>query len=376
MNLGIYIHIPFCVSKCLYCNFYSENKLEYINDYVLALTKEIKRDCKLYNKYNIDTIFIGGGTPSILPAGCITLIINAIKENYNVLPDCEITIEANPNSINYTNAAEWFSAGVNRVSVGLQTTSNRLLKIIGRAHTHQDFLNAISDLKNVGFTNINADIMIGLPMQKQNELKSTLRQCFGMGLTHISAYTLILEENTPLCGLVQQKKIKLPTEEKTVNMFKYLLKQTAFNGYNRYEVSNFALDGYECKHNKNCWNMVPYVGFGCAAHSFFEKKRFGNISNIVKYIELINNNKSVREFNEEISDAELIEETIMLNLRTVTGINLKKLKQQFNYDLRKEKSKEIVELKNLGLIKLENGFLSATTEGFYVLNQIILKLVD
>ena len=145
MNLGIYVHIPFCVSKCLYCNFYSENKLEYINDYVLALTKEIKRESKQYSKYNIDTIFIGGGTPSVLPAGCVTLIINAIKQFYNVLPDCEITIEANPNSINYTNATEWFSAGVNRVSVGLQTTSNRLLKIIGRSHTHQDFLNAISE---------------------------------------------------------------------------------------------------------------------------------------------------------------------------------------------------------------------------------------
>ncbi len=376
MNLGIYVHIPFCVSKCLYCNFYSENKLEYINDYVLALTKEIKRESKQYSKYNIDTIFIGGGTPSVLPAGCVTLIINAIKQFYNVLPDCEITIEANPNSINYTNATEWFSAGVNRVSVGLQTTSNRLLKIIGRAHTHQDFLNAISDLKNVGFKNINADIMIGLPMQKQNELKSTLRQCFGMGLTHISAYTLILEENTPLCGLVQQKKIKLPTEEKTLNMFKYLLKHAELNNYNRYEVSNFALEGYGCKHNKNCWNMVPYVGFGCAAHSFVENTRFGNISNIVKYIQLINQNKSVKEFNETLTNKELVEETIMLNLRTASGINLTALKRNLGYDLRKEKSVEITELKKLGLIKVEAGRLFVTTEGFYVLNQIILKLVD
>ena len=230
MNLGIYVHIPFCVSKCLYCNFYSENKLEYINDYVLALTKEIKRESKKYTQYSIDTIFIGGGTPSVLPAGCVSLIVNAIKQNYNVLPGAEITIEANPNSINYTNSAEWFSAGVNRVSVGVQTTSNRVLKIIGRTHTYQDFFKAIDDLKSVGFKNINADIMIGLPTQKQNELKATLRQCFGMGLTHISAYTLILEEGTPMCGLVQQKKLKLPSEEKTLGMFKYLLKHTELNG--------------------------------------------------------------------------------------------------------------------------------------------------
>lgn len=376
MNLGIYVHIPFCVSKCLYCNFYSENKLEYINDYVLALAKEIKRESTKYSQYNINTIFIGGGTPSVLPAGCVSLIINAIKANYNVLPSAEITIEANPNSINYTDSAEWFSAGVNRVSVGVQTTSNRLLKVIGRTHTYQDFIKAISDLKNVGFKNINADLMIGLPTQKQNELKATLRQCFGMGLTHISAYTLILEENTPLCGLVQQKKLKLPTEEKTLGMFKYLLKHTEIHGYNRYEVSNFALPGFECKHNQNCWNMVPYVGFGCAAHSFVENKRFGNISSIERYINLIKQNKSVREFNEELKPQELIEETIMLNLRTKQGINLTQLKKKYNYDLLKAKKQEIAELEKLGLIKLENKHLFCSTEGFYVLNQIILKLVD
>ena len=376
MNLGIYVHIPFCVSKCLYCNFYSENKLEYINDYVLALTKEIKRESKKYTQYSIDTIFIGGGTPSVLPAGCVSLIVNAIKQNYNVLPSAEITIEANPNSINYTKSAEWFSAGVNRVSVGVQTTSNRVLKIIGRTHTYQDFFKAIDDLKSVGFKNINADIMIGLPTQKQNELKATLRQCFGMGLTHISAYTLILEEGTPMCGLVQQKKLKLPSEEKTLGMFKYLLKHTELNGYNRYEVSNFCLPGFECKHNLNCWNMVPYVGFGCAAHSFVENFRFGNISNIERYIKLINQGKSVKAFNEELTVNQLIEETIMLNLRTTKGINLKILKQKYGYDLLKEKSLEVMELQKLGLIKLENGYLFATTEGFYVLNQIILKLVD
>ena len=376
MNLGIYVHIPFCVSKCLYCNFYSEPKLNLINDYVLSLVKEIKQESEKYKNFNINTIFIGGGTPSVLPAGSVSVIINAIKNLFNVDSNCEITIESNPNSINYTNASEWFSAGVNRVSVGVQTTSNRLLKIIGRKHTYQDFILAIKTLKRVGFKNINADLMIGLPTQKQREVKQALNHCFNLGVTHISAYTLILEENTPLFNLVKNNQLQLPAEKKVLGMFNYLLKQLTLNGFVRYEVSNFAKPNFECLHNKNCWNMENYVGFGCSAHSFVNNTRFANISNIENYINLIENQKSVIEFTEEISNKELIEETIMLNLRTKEGINLNSLKQKFNYDLLAEKQTEIKELIDFGFIKHENNFLFCTTEGFYVLNQIILKLVD
>lgn len=376
MNLGLYVHIPFCVSKCLYCNFYSEPKLDLINDYVLALITEIKRESNNYKDVNINTIFIGGGTPSVLPAGSVSLIINAIKQNYNVLPECEITIEANPNSINYTDALEWLNAGINRVSVGVQTTSNRLLKIIGRKHTYQDFINAVNDLKKVGFKNINADLMIGLPTQKQGELKQALNHCINLGVTHISAYTLILEEETPLYNMVQSNLVKLPTEIRVLGMFNYLLKHLELNGYSRYEVSNFSKPGFECKHNQNCWKMVNYLGFGCSAHSFVNSSRFANICNIEKYIELINLNKSVREFTEEITAEQLIEETIMLNLRTREGINLNSLKQNFKYDLLTTKKSEIAELIKQGFIDVKNNHLFCTTEGFYVLNQITLKLVD
>lgn len=376
MNLGIYVHIPFCVSKCLYCNFYSEPKLNLINDYVLSLVKEIKRESEKYKNFNINTIFIGGGTPSVLPAGSVSVIIGAIKKFFKVDSNCEITIESNPNSINYTNASEWFSAGVNRVSVGVQTTSNRLLKIIGRKHTYQDFISSVKTLKKVGFKNINADLMIGLPTQKQREVKQALNHCFNLGVTHISAYTLILEENTPLFNLVKNNQVQLPTEKKVLGMFNYLLKQLTLNGFVRYEVSNFAKPNFECLHNKNCWNMENYVGFGCSAHSFVNNNRFANISSIEEYINLIKNKKPVTEFSETISNEELIEETIMLNLRTKEGINLSNLKQKFNYDLLTEKQTEVNELINLGFVKLENDFLFCTADGFYVLNQIILKLVD
>ena len=376
MNLGIYVHIPFCVSKCLYCNFYSVTKLDLVNDYVLALVKEIKRESDKYKDYTIDTIFIGGGTPSVLPTGSISSIINTIKKHYKIAPNCEITIESNPNTISYTNALEWQNAGVNRVSVGLQSTSDRLLKKIGRAHTFNDFVLAIDNLKKVGFKNINADIMLGLPTQKQGDLRSTLKHCFRLGLTHLSAYTLILEEETPLYDLVKEGKLKLPSEGKTLNMFNYLLKQTGLCGYNRYEVSNFSLPNYECKHNLNCWNMCDYVGFGCASHSFVAGRRFANISNVQEYIANISSSKSVLEFEEQIEKNELIEETIMLGLRTTRGINLTFFKEKFNVDLLKSKQKQIENLTNLGLINIKDDYLFATTQGFYVLNQIIVDLVE
>lgn len=376
MNLGLYVHIPFCVSKCQYCNFYSINQLDYVNDYLVALIKEIERESAKYKDCNIDTIFIGGGTPSILPTGAVSLIINTIKNCYNVDTNCEITMESNPNSIDYTKAVSWKEAGVNRISVGLQTTSNRLLKLIGRAHTFEDYLNCMDILKKVGFNNINADIMLGLPSQKQGDVKTTLKYCFNLGITHISAYTLILEEDTPLYNRVVSGELKLPKEEKVVSMFDYVLKQTAEAGYKRYEVSNFAKDNYACKHNINCWSMCNYVGFGCSAHSFFKTTRFNNISNVKDYIYNINNNISVVENSEVLDTAELIEESIMLGIRMTKGIDLDRLKTLYNYDLLIDKSQEINDLKLLGLIEYNAHNLWATTEGFYVLNQIILKLVN
>ena len=376
MNLGIYVHIPFCVSKCDYCNFYSITKLDLVNDYVLALVKEIKRESKNYKDYSIDTIFIGGGTPSILPTGAISSIVNTIKKHYNVNSDCEISIESNPNSITYQNATEWFNCGINRVSVGLQSTSDRLLKKIGRAHTFSDFLVAVDNLKKVGFKNINADIMLGLPTQKQGDVKNTLRHCFRSGITHLSAYTLILEEDTPLYKKIELNQIKPVSEQKTLGMFSYVLKHTKLNGYNRYEVSNFALNGFECKHNLNCWNMCDYVGFGCAAHSFVNSTRFCNVSNVAGYIDAISKSKSVIETKEKITNNELVEESIMLGLRTVKGLDLQKLFDKFKYDLLKNKKSQIEKLVSLGLIEIKDNFLFATEKGFYVLNQIIVELVD
>ena len=376
MSFGIYVHIPFCVSKCYYCNFYSEVKPKLVNDYVVALLAEIKRESSKYKDKEVDTIFIGGGTPSILNSGSISSIIYTIKDYFNVSKKCEITMEINPKTVNNADALEWFSCGVNRVSLGVQTTNNKLLKKIGRAHSYKDFVEGIKILQKVGFTNINADLMVGLPGQKKSDVKSALKKCLKLGVKHVSVYSLILEKNTPLYKSVKSGEVKLPSEDATLEMFNDALEFTQKKGLIRYEVSNFAYPNYECKHNLNCWNMHPYVGFGAAAHSFVNRFRYSNVSSIKKYIANINAKTSVKDFAERVLKCDLIEETIMLNLRTTKGIDLNNLKTTYNYDLVAKKYDQISELESLRLITNENGFIKATTKGFEVLNQIILKLVD
>lgn len=373
-KIGIYVHIPFCASKCYYCDFYSRVcNSETQNNYVKSLIKEIVSYSKNLKSYCVDTIFIGGGTPSILAPGSIALIINTIKQNYNVLKTAEITIEANPNSVSYESALEWFECGINRVSVGLQSSSDKLLKLINRVHTFNDYKNAINNLTAVGFKNINTDIMLGLPRQKASDVKHTIKHASKFS-THISCYTLILEENTPLFNMVNSGEVKLPKETKTLSLFAYACKLLSQNGFNRYEVSNFSKIGYECVHNSNCWHMVPYIGFGASAHSFVDGVRYNNIADIEKYISNINNGVSVVEQKHKSTKAELLEEYIMLGLRLSEGINLDYIKKNFNVDLLVTKQKEISDLKKLRLIELKNNHLIAVN-GFNVLNQIILMLV-
>ena len=373
-TLGIYVHIPFCASKCYYCDFYScVTKNETQQNYVASLIKEIINSAKKFKNYNIDTIFIGGGTPSVLTPGLIPLIVNTIKNHFNVLNNAEITMEANPNSISYESALEWFNCGINRVSVGLQSSSNKLLKLINRIHTFNDYTNAINHLKAVGFKNINTDVMLGLPRQKASDVKHTIKNASKFS-THISCYTLILEENTPLYNMVKNGELKLPKETKTLSLFNYAIKLLNKNGFNRYEVSNFCLDGFKCVHNYNCWKLKPYVGFGASAHSFVNGYRYNNIANIEKYITNINSGASIIEEKHKSNKTELLEEYLMLGLRLSEGINLDYIKKTFGVDLLVTKQKEISELKKLNLIEIKNNNLSAL-KGFRVLNQIILMLV-
>lgn len=373
-KIGLYLHIPFCAKKCQYCSFNSYANLNHLHtDYLLALIKEIEQ--KSSKDFEIDSIFIGGGTPSILKNGYISRIFEAIRQNFIVRKDAEITIEANPNSITFSKAKEWKNAGINRVSVGLQSASEKVLKTIGRIHSTNDYINVMNILKETGFININTDLMLGLPYQDESDIINSIELASSLGATHISYYSLILEEGTPLFELAQKNQIEIPSEDKTLNLYDLALKILEEKGYYRYEVSNFSKPGYECKHNMNCWSMHEYIGIGAGANGYFGGKRYGNVSNVLDYINKVELCENICEFEEKESKDELLEEALMLGLRKVSGISISKLKKDYNFDILKEKEKEIKEFLDLDLIEIKDGYISASNKGFYVLNKIILDLI-
>lgn len=349
--------------------------LDYQNEYLVALNNEIEQYSSKAEDYTVTTIFIGGGTPSLLQSGSISTILNSVRNLYNVSRTVEITIEANPNSITLDKAYEWRNAGVNRVSVGLQSCKNNLLRIIGRVHNKANYIKAMQCLRVVGFDNINTDIMIGLPAQKQSDVRSTLYQVLKLGSSHVSAYSLILEEDTPLYDEVRSGTVKLPKEEKTLAMYDYVHKFLNKNGLYRYEVSNFARPGRECRHNLNCWDMKEYLGFGAGAHSYFEGVRYSNFDHIPEYIKGVKDGSAV-ETRERLSRSDMLEETIMLGLRKTDGIKLGYIKKHFGIDLLMTKNDTIEKYKHMGLLKVENGYLFVTDDGMKVLNKIILDLVS
>lgn len=375
-KIGLYIHIPFCVKKCNYCNFCSVvGNPELMEEYLRALVLEIKtKSLKISKEIEINSIYIGGGTPSILPPGYISTLMQTVKSCFKLTNNCEISMEANPNSITYDKALEWFESGIRRMSVGLQSCRNNLLRLIGRSHNKQDYINAMNILKRAGFKNINTDIIIALPKQKMSDVKQSVRFAVKNGSTHISAYSLILEENTPLYESVNRGVVKLPKEEKAVNMYTKTVELLKEFGFKRYEVSNFCKTGFYCQHNLNCWKGEEYLGFGLSAHGYYNSIRYYNVDNIKHYIEKVFVYGNAVDVSENISNSEKIEEAIMLGLRTTKGVNLNELKT-LGCDLMKSKQKEIEFLKNNKLIEYNKTYLCATDAGFYVLNQIILKLI-
>lgn len=375
-TLGIYIHIPFCESKCDYCNFVSFKQTDDIKEkYVNYLLKEMILCVDTYKDYLVDTIFIGGGTPSCLREKSIKNIMDFVMNNFNVDGSAEITIEANPNSLSLSKLREFKLAGINRLSIGLQAYNNKLLKSIGRIHTKKDFDNAVCNAKQIGFENISADILLGLPNQNMFDVEFELKHLVKLGLKHISAYGLIVEPNTKLCDRLGKNEIKLPSEQKSLKFYQKTLKFLKKHGFLRYEVSNFSKLGYESKHNLKYWNMNEYVGFGLSSHSFCNNTRWENTSNLNEYFELLNKDILPQKNIEKQTIDDLKMEYIMTGLRKSSGINLEYYSTCYGEDLLITKKVQIENLLKLKLIEIKDGHLFAVDKGFEVLNQIILELV-
>ncbi len=359
--LSIYVHIPFCKKKCDYCNFTSFACEQNVERYFFSLFNEIKNQSKNFSNKLVNTIFIGGGTPSIVKANFIEQLLLTIKQNFSLTKNCEITIECNPDSTTKEKLLTYKNCGINRISFGVQSLNNNLLESIGRVHNSLQAINAIKIAQQVGFKNINADVMLGLPNQTKQNAISTLKKLVNLGIQHVSLYTLILEENTPLFKKVQSNSKLLPAEDDVVKIFKSCSNYLKKNGFERYEVANFSKHNKQCKHNVGYWQNADYIGFGVSAHSKINNVRFSNTNNLVEYI----NNKNTVQ-TETLTTEQIREEKIMLGLRTSKGITL---------SIVKHKQSELKLLKKNNFIEIKNNKVKATQKGFFVLNQIILMLI-
>ena len=379
-ELGIYIHIPFCMQKCLYCDFVSYiNKSECVKEYINCMIKEIQSYD--FKKYNITTIYIGGGTPSFIESDYIKEIINVIQnkleKNDTRWEDIEITIEVNPGTVTLEKLNDYKTVGINRISLGLQATQDRLLKQIGRIHNYKDFLEAYEILKRVGFNNINVDLMIGLPNQSIKDLKESLEKIIKLNPNHISVYSLIIEDGTPISKLLDEEKIKLPDEEIERQMYWYVKNKLELNGYNHYEISNFSKKGKESKHNLNCWKQKQYIGIGAAAHSYFKDIRYSNTNNIEEYIKNIKENNI--EKNRKIEEKQTIEdkknEFMMLGFRMIEGVNIADFKAKFVDNPLYVYREKIKKLTDEGLIEVDLNNIKLTNKGLDLANVVFEEFI-
>lgn len=380
-ELGIYIHIPFCKQKCYYCDFVSySNKCSEVKEYIESLKKEIEEFD--FSNYKVTSIYIGGGTPSYIDSIYIVEILSELKEklkcNLIEFKDIEITIEVNPGTVDTKKLNDYKKSGINRLSIGLQSTKNDILKKIGRIHTYQEFLEIYKLARETGFKNINIDLMIGIPGQKIGDLKNTLQDIIKLKPEHISVYSLIIEENTPIEKMLENGEIKLPDEDLERNMYWYVKNTLELNGYNHYEISNFAKLGKESRHNLNCWNQEEYIGFGVAAHSYLNGIRFSNTINVEEYIQHLENNR--KEENIQIEESQSLEdkknEFMMLGFRKIQGVDIARFKEKFIDNpifLYREKLNKLVEE---GLIEVDLNHIKLTNKGIDLANLVFEKFVD
>ena len=372
-KIGVYIHIPFCKQKCYYCDFISyANKEQYFDKYVQALIAEMSSFLD-NNDVEIETIYIGGGTPSIIDAKYIEKVMAKLQEKNALITAKEITIEVNPGTVTEEKLKTYKKIGINRLSIGLQSTDNNILKTIGRIHSYEDFLNTYKLARNQGFGNINVDLMIGLPNQKISDIKSSLEEITELKPEHISVYSLIVEENTPIEKMLNIGKLELPDEELERNMYWYVKNFLELNGYKHYEISNFAKEGYESKHNLDCWNQKEYIGFGVAAHSYINDVRYGNTENIDEYIKNCNNgefeqNKIIDEIEKDIFSKE--QEFMLIGLRKIDGISIQEFKNKFGDNPIFVFKNELSKLVDEGLVVVDFDSIRLTNKGLDLANLV------
>ncbi|BDU92940.1 radical SAM family heme chaperone HemW [Clostridium perfringens] len=370
-KISLYIHIPFCAQKCLYCDFPSFARKDHLRKaYIEALNKEIISLREKHNNLEINTIFIGGGTPSVLEADELECLLKEVAK-LNMSKDIEYSMECNPGNLTEEKLEVMKKYGVNRISMGLQAKQDNLLKGLGRIHNYKTFKENFLLAKKVGFNNINVDLMFGLPNQRLNEWEETLREIISLEPAHISAYSLIIEEGTAFYNLYENDKLKLPTEEEERKMYHLAKKILEENGFNQYEISNYAKEGKECRHNLAYWNMDNWIGVGSASASYIDGKRIKNISSVEKYINSINEKGEAVEEIINNSKNDNMEEFMFMGLRKINGIDENEFKKRFSMNINDVYGEILNKYIDEGLLIRESGRIFLSEKGIEISNIIM-----
>lgn len=373
-DIGIYIHIPFCMKKCFYCDFVSYvNKEDIIEEYIDALCMEILQNAEILSEYNISTIYFGGGTPSYIDSKYIAKVMDTLKLFVtDASPLKEVTIEVNPNSTSLEKLTGYYNSGINRLSIGLQSTHDKILRNIGRTHSFKDFKSTLENAKKAGFTNISVDLMYPLPGLNITSFKDSLNSIMKLkdeyNIRHVSVYNLEVHENTRLDFLLKEGFVSLCNEDEEYEMRKELNNILEKNNFKKYEISNYAIPGFESKHNLCYWNQEKYLGFGVNASSFFNLKRYTNAKDINEYISGIKNNQNIIVDSEELDKLALMKEYVILKLRLKSGINKNEFKEKFNVYIYDIFNTEFTSLKNDNLVIEEEDRIYLSKRGEEVAN--------
>ena len=375
--LGLYVHIPFCVSKCNYCDFNSFKLNKELKDrYIKDLKKEMILYKDEFREKEITSIFLGGGTPSILESEEIKEIFFYIKSNFNIKKDAEITIECNPGTLSKEKLITMKDLGINRLSIGLQATQESHLRYIGRIHTYEEFVKNYKEALDIGFKNINIDLMYALPNQNFDEWKDSLEKIVKLNPSHISAYSLILEEGTKLHDMYEKNEVEMIDEDTDIKMYNYTINYLKDNGYNQYEISNYSKSGFECNHNILYWKCNHYIGLGPGASGYINNYRYNNLESLNDYHEKLLNNEKPIDFIDELTIEDKIQEKIFMGLRMNEGIKFIEFKDEFDLDFKLRFKDVLKRLKENKLIIEDEFGIKLTQDGREISNSVFIEFMN
>lgn len=375
---GLYIHVPFCLKKCAYCDFYSIPVSPTLADtYAEALLAEVRKiSPKSCQPEIIETIYFGGGTPSLLPPAQVGRILEEAAKLFPLAGDCEITLEANPGTVNFENLKGFLDAGINRLSLGAQAFDDQELTLLGRLHQRREIMEAVTALRRAGFENFGLDLIFGIPGQTRESWKESLRQALALSPSHLSCYLLQMDESVPLARLIAEGSLNGLSEDEEADLYDVTMETLTENDFSHYEIANFALPGCECRHNLNYWNQGEYLGLGPGAVSFIDGRRYRNAPDVRAYIRsLSEGNFPPGEELENMGERELAAEALMLSLRMTAGVDVEKFEERYGVSVFERFGEAITKGLEDGLLEYQKPILKLARRGFFLSNSVFREII-